>query len=209
LTLQEVALLDGKTLDLSAPIQPDKKLDDQIMVRRPGVEKRIAQLIPLPSILESIPDRLPAEDRVLWNQCGAVRNARSGQMPELPPEDPVYLGNSQALVLGLDGRSSRVAAVEQMIVFRSTESVIRYLGRYLESGNQAEKLNGTPVFSVKSGRSADALVTAEVLRKHYSIVNDANRRRNMLVIAVIQQLVNLHKESADRPLTVPVQVVGG
>ena len=125
-----------------------------------------------------------------------------------PPGEPVYLGDYTAVVLGADKKSDTQKKIEPFITFRSTESVIRFVGRYLQASDPAA-LGGIPLFSVVDGRPSGSLVSASVLNQRYSIANDANRRRNMQVLALIQQLLNLHKESADRPLTVPVQVIGG
>jgi hypothetical protein len=52
-----------------------------------------------------------------------------------------------------------------------------------------------------------SLVGTTVLGRRYSVTNDENRRRNMSVIALVEQLINLQKSATDRPVTVPVQVV--
>lgn len=202
LTLQEVALLDGKTLDLSEPIGPDPKSDANVMIRRPMGSKRVAALVPMDEVMSSEPPK-DTQKRRLWEECAELRT-----FPVAPPQERVLLRDNKVLALDADGTTAIRAKAELTTVFRSPESVIRYVGRYLRTGQQ-EPLDGGLVFDVTEGKPSGSLVSAELLGRRYSVRDDENRRRSMQVIAIIQQLVNLHKESADRPSTVPVQIVGG
>jgi hypothetical protein len=212
LTMQEIALLDGKTLEVSEPIGTDPQTDDKVIVRRPASSKRVAELVPRPAILEEDRNNVPDDDKDIWDSCKEVREARKGILPKKPPSEALFLGDNLALVLGPDGKSAATAKAEISIVFRSAESVIRYVGRYLRATEEQpglEPLNGGRVFSITKGKPSGSVVSCELLGTRYSIANDADRRTNMQVIAIIQQLINLHKESTDRPQTIPVQVVGG
>ena len=97
------------------------------------------------------------------------------------------------------------------MTFRSTESLIRFVGRYVEAAerrpSETYALGGTPLFSVTTASAPGDVVRTSLLGRRYAIVNDANRRRNMLVLALIEQLVNLQKGSSGHPVTVPVQVI--
>lgn len=182
--LEDLALLDGTKLELSGPIGTSPASDAEVYVQRPR------------------PDR------------GGANLSRTCVLDlEKPPAEPVYLRNNRALVYDPERRSEKEIAIQPEIVFRSTEGVIRYLGRYLRAYESDTKsvpwIDGEPVFSVVRGRPAGSIVTASILDRRYSVAFNDYRRRNMQIIALVQQLVNLHKESTDRPLTVPVRVLGG
>ena len=117
------------------------------------------------------------------------------------------------MVYSPDGKTSSDLAIQPEITFRSTEGVIRYVGRYLQAyeldPERAPRVGNMPLFSVVRGQPGSSLVTATILGRRYSIPDDQYRRRNMQVLALVQQLVNLHKESSERPVTVPVRVLGG
>jgi hypothetical protein len=182
LRLEDLAALDGSKLELSAPIDADPASDAKVFVQRPRSDKG-----------------------------GANLSRTCPQDLATPPAEPVYLRENQAMVYDPQHRSEKVVAIQPVIVFRSTEGVIRYLGRYLraqEENRPVALIDDKPIFSVVAGRPRGSIVTASVLGRRYSITEE-NRRRNMLVIALVEQLVNLHKESSDRPVTTPVQVLGG
>lgn len=185
LRIEDLARLDGTNLELSAPLGTSPAGDDKVFVQRPR------------------PDR------------GGANLTRTCPPPDLstPPADPVYQSENRALVYDANRRRERSISIQPEITFRSTEGVIRYVGRYLRAyeANKASvpQVEGAPIFSVARGRPSDAIVTATILGDRFSIANDSYRRRNMQVIALIQQLVNLHKESSERPITVPVRVLGG
>ena len=183
--LEDLALLDGTRLELSGPIGISPGADARVMIQRPR------------------PDR------------GGANLRRTCNPPDLrtPPPDPVYQENNRALVYSPDGKTSSDLAIQPEITFRSTEGVIRYVGRYLQAyeldPERAPRVGNMPLFSVVRGQPGSSLVTATILGRRYSIPDDQYRRRNMQVLALVQQLVNLHKESSERPVTVPVRVLGG
>jgi hypothetical protein len=187
LRIEDLARLDGTNLELSGPSGTSPAGDDQVFVQRPRADR------------------------------GGANLRRTCAEPDLstPPAEPVYSYQSenQALVYDASVRNGRTVKIQPEITFRSTEGVIRYVGRYLrayeESPGSAPPVDGSPVFSVARGEPAGSLVTATILGQRYSIANDQNRRRNMQVLALVEQLVNLHKESSERPVTVPVRVLGG
>lgn len=202
LTLQDLALVDGRTLELSEGLRTDPRTDAVVSLRRLSPERRVADLRIRSSCRYAAALGQPAGS-------GAIRDPR--RPPDGPPPAPIYLGDFTAMELAPDGRSERQTRVAPEIVFRSTEGVIRYLGRYLraaeESPDSTFRIGEEPLMTVSGGRSGGDLVSATLLGRRYAIRDDAARRRNMLVLAVVQQLVNLHKEATDRPTTVPVQVV--
>lgn len=191
LTLQEIALLDGRTLGLSDRMALPAD-DARVFVQRLSPEQRIAEL-------------------ELLDACKS--SGGDFRLPDRPPPAQVYLGNARAVVLGNDGSSNTTVSVRPQMVFRSTESVIRFVGQYLREyerdRNSVPLLDGAPLFSAKAQNSGAAVVSTSLLGRRYAIVEDDNRRRNMQVIALIQQLVNLHKSASERPVTVPVRVLPG
>lgn len=202
-TIQEIALVDGKTFDLSGPITAKPENDANVLFRRIATEKRVADL----AIKPSCQNELSIAD----SPGTPVISYDPRKPPEGPPPAPIYVGNFQAMVLGSDGRSETYVKLNPEIIFRSTEGVIRYLGQYLraqeENAPATFRLDQQPLFSVWKGHRPRDLVSTELLGERYGIANDENRRRNMLIIALVEQLVNLHKESADRPTTQPVQII--
>jgi hypothetical protein len=185
LRLEDLAMLDGTRLELSEPIGASPAGDAQVFVQRPRSDRGGANLRRI---------------------CPPIDLST-------PPAEPVYMRNNQWMEYDADRRSERVIPIQPEIVFRSTEGVIRYLGRYLRAyelnPSSVMLVGNQPVFSVVRGRPSGSIVSATILGRRFSVADDQNRRRNMLVIALVQQLVNLHKESAGPPLTVPVRVLGG
>lgn len=207
LSLEDLAQLDGSRLELSEPINRDPRRDPLVTIQRPRADVRVADLVFL-----GRDERTIAVDA---DKAAACRNqvGLGSEALQTPPPERVYLGDYTALVLGPDRRSDLQIRVEPEMVLRSTDSVIRFVGHYLrgreENPTETPLLEGQPLFSLVQRRISNSIVSTSLLGQRYSIANDANRQRNMLVLAIIQQLVNLHKESTNPPVTVPVRVVGG
>lgn len=219
LRVEDLARFDGKTLDLQAPdgaslpISADGTGDDQVLIKRLSEDKKVASLALIGKAAElacppvfALSDDRRTGPKVLPPQVIA---------PDQPPTESYYLSGGQMVVLkpatpGVAGGlpTSQEVTVEQQITFRSVESVLRFLGRYLQAAesnpNQTFDLDGHPLFSVTTYKVEDPIVEASLLKKTYAIADDTHRRRNMAVIALIEQLVNLHKEATDRPASVPV-----
>lgn len=217
LKVDDLAKFDGKTLEVK-PFQPpgapplpptvprvpaDSGQDGQVMVQRLAEEKRVAELVKQKNCVAAFP---------IFGADFSKPLALTPGLPATPPEEAVvYNGEGKVLMLAPDGRSGELVDVDLQVTFRSAEGVIRYVGQYLQAAEERPRetwrVGLQPLFSVHVGESGDAVVSADLLHKRYAVLNDSERRRNMMVIALIEQLVNLHKESADRPTTVPVQLV--
>lgn len=93
--------------------------------------------------------------------------------------------------------------------FRSPEGLLRYLGAYLRKNDKApiQALDGKPVFSLTSGRAKGALVATRFNGQAYSLVNPPGSVRYSEVLNIVQQVVNLQKESTERPITIPVRTI--
>lgn len=203
LTIEQLAMLDGKTLELSGPITTAAN-DAKVMIRRAGTERRKADL----QFLGPCPDRAVSEEPPA--NAPAIKMVDPTKPPPGPPPKPVYLGDGKALVLGADRKSDREGKVDAEIVFRSPESVIRYVGLYLAAKKSDRYLvDGKPLFALTDGRNSSDLVSVKLLDEWHGISRAEQPRNSMIVLGLIQQLINLHKESSDRPVTVPVQVIGG
>jgi hypothetical protein len=216
LKMDDLAKLDGKALDVKptlpagspppaadAPRIPlDSAGDDQVMVQRLSEEKHVAELSPATACNAAF----AIADRDLNHPVVLVAG-----LPRTPPAEPVYAGEGKVLLLAASKDRGELVDAELQVTFRSTEGVIRFVGQYLQAAQDEPgktwRLGTQPLFSVVEGDPSDAIVSTELLHRRYAIADDANRRRNMMVVALIEQLVNLHKESTDRPVTVPVQVV--
>jgi hypothetical protein len=201
LSLKDLALLDDKTLMLSKPISGTPGEDANVNVVIPASVTRVAELTPLAKCY------LPLKISDAANTSPMVQDRTFSS----PPPQPVYLGDGKALVLGDDGKSDVIVPVKMDVLFRSTEGVVQFLGRYLYAAKENEKgtyrLGSEPLFSVREGSGDDATVSVELLDKSYSIANDDNRARNMTILGLVEQLVNLHKSAKDRPTTLPVEVL--
>lgn len=194
--LSELPVLDGQKFDLDKPIGPGANGDADVNIVRLSDEKTVATLRPNGS-------------------C----DARA--LPATPKDapDPIYNDDGTMMLAVSDGKVVRPTPVKvtMAMTLRSTEAVIRFVGDYLEanerfarSASPADRtflVSGRPLFSISMDRSGKPVVSARLLDRRYYVLDDANRRQNMMVLALVQQLINLQKESVDRPTTVPVQVI--
>ena len=128
--------------------------------------------------------------------------------PTAPGPEPVYLGNGWALV-NVGGVLTE-APVTMDISFRSPEGMYRYLGAYLQADSKGVNIaiDGTPLFSIADGRAPRSLAEAYYRGSRYSLVNtEGTGLRNAQIFTLLQQLINLHKEAADRPTAIPVRAI--
>lgn len=201
LPLDKIIAIDGEKFDFSREAVPgaaDK--DDDIYLDRVTAEQRVARLSQRATTCKGPDDQIV--DAPLPNGS-KVRVA----VPNAPPKDPIYLGEGFAYLFA-DGKPQTVP-VTIAITFRSPEGVFRYLGAYLSNGlGTSIQIDGSPLFSVADGRSADALAQANYRRKFYSLVNEPGTHdRNAQVFTILQQLINLQKEASERPTTIPVRAI--
>ena len=145
------------------------------------------------------------------SDVGDVTNRASDQGELIPFTDDV---RGTAIPVTLD------------VVTRSPESVIQYIGSYLREYPAQNaipdefKLRHIPLFAVTEGRCPREVVGVDLMGKHYCIDNDDNDQRtaggsgngsqvsrDMTVLALVEQLIDLNKSATDRPTTVPVEVV--
>ncbi|WBO21758.1 hypothetical protein [Sphingomonas abietis] len=186
LSISDLALLDGDKLDVEGSITADPADDSKAYLVRPASSK--------------VAVRFEADDSCVK---GLKAAAKANSDPNAQP-NAIYLGNGE--MLGADSKGNDlVFKVAPRVTFRSTEGVIRYVGQYLRSSKPVP-VSGAPLFSL--GAVSDrAVVATSLLRTRYAISQDNNLERNMGVVALIEQLINLQKEAADKPGTVPVQVL--
>jgi hypothetical protein len=199
LRIPDLLALDGAKLDIDRPLPEDPRLDREVRVIRPSSEKRVAHLeaqkrCVTPLRISDAPSTTPV---IEFSEATT------------PPKDVIYAGSGKVWVLGDDRKTAVKIPVDIRIIFRSPEGVIKFLGKYLEYAEEDPKhtyrLGALPLFSVNGAGAS--LVGTTVLGRRYSVTDDENRRRNMSVIALVEQLINLQKSATDRPVTVPVQVV--
>lgn len=195
LTLQELALLDGRALDISAPIPAASDQDTAVNVVRPGSTQQVARLSISPGCTDT------------------VRQTPSGPVvtPQSPPAERTYVGRGMVMVASEDGRRERLIEADVSVTFRSPEAVIQFLGRCLagsQQGNQSTcKLGDRTLFAVREEGSERAVVTSRLNGQTFSVADDEHRRQSLAVLSLLQRLINLQKRSTDRPVTVPVQIV--
>jgi hypothetical protein len=185
LQLKDVASLDGVGLGLSAPITADPKNDKHIEVVRPSKDKQIVRMVP----------------------------NRSCPKPSTPPADAIYTDHNKVLVAKRDaeGRWHDLEVDPQItITFRSPEGTIRFLGDCLNaaqviSDSRRCAVQGVVLFSLGEGEGLGAISTRLFDREYYIPVDD--QRGSFQTLALIEQLISLQQSEADKPVTVPVQLV--
>lgn len=200
LDLKHVLQIDGEKFGLARPDDPD---DPSGLDKDPARDAKVH----LQRLAKS--QRLPGLARRPDGTC----DGKAGAVPA----DLLFSAPGTANVALLNSTTGKyegvLAKVQPRIVFRSPEGMIRYLGEYLRAWDKIEDRpslrlsDGAPLFELTDGRVRGALVSAELLGKRYSVLNASGSVRNMDVINLVQQVVNLQKESADRPLTLPVRAV--
>jgi hypothetical protein len=212
LRLADLALLDGQKFDIDRAISDKPADDDKVSITRPPTDKREAKL----ERLETCPKPIS-----LAGTPGDVQEVQSKELPKTPPPDAIYIQAGQVIAsvkrrVKRDDKEEEIGypvelPVDVFVTFRSAEGVIRFLGKYLSASetnpDHTYRVGKEPLFSVESGRG-QALVTAEVLGRRYFVpLDETTRHRNMMVIALVEQLVDLQKSATDRPVTVPVHAV--
>jgi len=202
LAVDKLAIIDGEKFDLSdkAGILPDPDADAQVFLTRVSAAKRVPKLSPRdPAQCATREDMI--QDYTLKNgmKITIVR-------PTAPSPDAVYLGENQALYLVGSGLVE--VPVTMDVTFRSPEGMFRYLGQYLQFDNGAVvTIDNRPLFWIAEGHSKSALAQARYRNRDYSLVNEEGSTRNAQIFTLLQQLINLHKESAERPTTIPVRAI--
>lgn len=202
LSVEDLLRFDGKSYELDGQLGANSAGDAEVFIKRLGAAGRAPQFLLRRECyaLQSVSDeREPIE-------LGPTK------IPAAPPAEPTFVGDGRMMVLGPDNKALIIEATGE-IVFRSPEGVIRFLGAYLAASEdparaaETYRLAGLPIFSVQTGNVRGAVVSTDLLGQRYSIANNGNLRRNGEVLAIVQQLVNLQKESSDRPVTIPIQLL--
>ena len=203
LTLEQLALFDGEKFALSEVdgIGPDEKTDAKVYVVKPGAKGRAPKL--RKRSCEGLPPIVVPE-------------------PYLP--QAVYLGENEAMVEDKEnGVHERVKEpVITEVVFRSPEGVLRAVGELVRREGQegvptlaicpkggteckGSEKKPQPIFELTQRRDRSALIEVRFMGADYSIPQHGFR--SMQVISIIQQLINLQKESSERALSIPVRAV--
>jgi hypothetical protein len=200
--IQDLAAFDGTKLEIDRPIPENRADDHKVLIVRPTTEKRVAHI----EFLKKCTDPIRISDPP--NTHPSTHDA----VPTEPPVDSLYAGAGKVWVLGDDNYHAVLIPVDIRIIFRSPDGVLKFLGKYLYSAEHdpahTYRLGTQPLFSING--KGPPIVSATVLGKHYYIAddgNEGNRRRNMTVLGLAEQLINLQKSASERPVTVPVQVV--
>ena len=204
LTLEQLALFDGEKFALSHPegISPDGKTDESVYVVKPGGKHRAPRL-----------RARSCEGLDVFSGSGAS----SGEAE--------YTGDQVALI-GARKENGIYEAVPTPVitemVFRSPEGVLRAVGDLVrrQGDTTLSKLGICPdgsaiceggkkqrvsIFDLAQRRDRSALIEVRFMGADYSIPQHGFR--SMQVISIIQQLINLQKESSERALSIPVRAV--
>lgn len=190
LTLEQFALFEGDKFALSDKegISANGKTDDQVFIVKPGSKSRMPKLV-------SHVCRWTKDDLLAANTAEAA-----------------YIKD------GIAQFGSEEKQVVLELVFRSPEAVLRAVGDMVRlAAPDIGICNGggsnclpkdqvrQPIFQVSKDSSRTALINTRFMDENYSIPSTGYR--SMQVISIIQQLVNLQKESSERALSIPVRAV--
>jgi hypothetical protein len=216
--ISELALLDGKSLDLEGTMSANPANDTAVMVRRvrPGRDSLRLFLI----------------DKSQAGECGGRTGfalaTNSDGTPSLQAsndshDDVVTVNRGYYSLTGGTSAEERLKRVEDLqnaktrvpvnveFVLRSVEGVFAFLGDYLRSDDDQRnvyQVEGQRIFDVREGNPpARVFASAALGGRRYFITPDESNRQSMQVIALLQQLVNLQKKSTDKPATQAVRVL--
>jgi len=201
LPIDKMTVLDGEKFGLSGDaIGSDPENDKDIFMTRltgPKEAPRLSQ-------------RSPEQCRGPGDRVVTVAiSGRQKQLvvPNIPSQEALFAGDDIALIYA-NGDIRPVKAIMN-ITFRSPEGLFTFIGEYLAREHAPRiTVEGHPLFTITEGRSRDALAQARYRGRYYSLVNDpATGTQNAQIFTLMQQLVNLHKEAADRPSAIPVRAV--
>lgn len=207
ITLEQLALFDGEKFGLSDPegISADGKTDATVYVVKPGAKSRVPKLV--------------------MRSCNGVPQPASAlSTPADYQAEAEYLGDSYAMVgTNVNGvfEKQRTKVVVEL-VFRSPEAVLRAVGEMVRhqglpaTPTLAVCADGTtncagaqkmrvPLFQLAQKRDRSALLAVRFMDQDYSIPESGFR--SMQIVTIIQQLINLQKESSERALSIPVRAV--
>lgn len=203
-TLADVATLDGSKFDLST-IAPEGEAARRMVVRvtpaAPAlrlvkVEGKGALCAPPKSSTESG-----------QTQAGAFTGVppKRGKGSDIVRPDP-----EQAAVSLLDGAGNikvdgKTYEVDSRVVIRSPSAIIYFLGEYART-TAPYTVDNRALIVVREGSSRHAFVRTTLRGKPYYLPSE-NNGRSLQTLAIVQQIVNLHKNTSDLPSTGAVQIV--
>ncbi|MEE4455194.1 hypothetical protein V2S85_26475 [Novosphingobium resinovorum] len=207
LAIDKVTVIDGEKFGLSnkTGIGDDPTGDASLFLTKVSPEKRVPRIFLRPDLKEcTVPARGYTLEKDFLLSSGAKIDF---PRPAAASADAIYIGNGLAL-LSIQGNLTEVP-VTMDISFRSPEGLYRYIGAYLQfDGGKNVKLDGEPLFEIAEGAPKDALAQASYRGKRYGLVNTPKTGiRNAQIFTLLQQLINLHKEAADRPTAIPVRAI--
>ena len=130
-----------------------------------------------------------------------------------------YSGQLKRIQNGVEDKNMDIK-VDAVLIPRSPEATVEYLGaylRYLRKHPTELALQSGPLFNMIEGRCKNELVGVDLLEKHYCLDGEVDgdgqltdaAMRNMQILSLLEQLINLNKSAATRPATLPVEVVAG
>jgi hypothetical protein len=131
--------------------------------------------------------------------------------------------NMKLAVSGEDGKTNG-RVMEHVIVLRSPEGVLYYLGELARAGMRGPRdvdgqpyhpsawfgANRTePMFVLRTGRpgNAEPSVKVEHEGETYYVPGGAEAGRSMHALSLVAQLIGLHKNAAEMPTTMSVRVI--
>lgn len=204
-TLADVATLDGSKFDL-AKITPEGEAERRMVVRvTPAAPAlKLVRLSDEPEAICAIaPATRPSKSRRAEGFSVTSYRSNEGSPPRPDPEaaSVTLLGGGAKIVVG-----KNTYEVDSRVVIRSPSAIIYFLGEYAREKDPYTVDDNKSLIVVRQGSSRHAFVRTTLRGKPYYMSIEENSR-GLQTLAIVQQIVNLHKSSADLPSTGAVQIV--
>lgn len=206
-TLADVATLDGSKFDL-AKVTPEGEAERPMVVRvtpaSPALKlQRLGDNAEAECTIRSTTRASKSSGRPIEGLSVTSLRPGKGSQPRQEPE--------AASVSLLEG-GARIAVggttydVDSRVLIRSPSAIIYFLGEYARARQPYTVDNGKALIVVREGSSRDAFVRTTLRGKAFYLP-DKDNGRSLQTLSIVQQIVNLHKNSSDLPSTGAVQIV--
>ncbi|HEV2745995.1 MAG TPA: hypothetical protein VGW34_01690 [Allosphingosinicella sp.] len=150
-----------------------------------------------------------------------AQSERHGAHPEGEGEDAASVSRGTLVARRESDLGTRLLKIQAGLslpvdvefVFRSVDGVFTFLGDYLREYDKVSTrytVEEQPLFQVaEKPRAGQALIATRLNGRRYAVLEQPGEthKTTMRIIALLQQLVNLQKKSADKPATQAVRVI--
>jgi hypothetical protein len=204
--LAELALLDGDKFEIEEP-SADAPLNGRWIVRKGRTSDSL-------SLRKTGAAGCDAPPKFATTSKGYLPRDTTFSLSEVTPLEPGpdRTGElaSRAVATGNVTYNGRTVAVDVVLVLRSIDGMIYFLGEYGRPGAVQYAVPGPdgaphPILTVATSKPDAVFVSVSYRGKRYYVPADNNRGSQ--AFGLIEQLVNLQKTAKDKPVTQTVRVV--